>query len=258
MRKIVQNLRRVTGHAKPSHPITGMRVYTDVMQCFRLAHAGLVIEKTDASLFIDPGNFSTEQDIATALAIVPPPAAIVITHEHADHWDAKHIESILSAAPHAMVHTTAATSAALVQAGIDASRISVVREGDRITAGPFTLDFYGRRHEMLHSSIPVIDNIGVRVNDTLAWGGDSLTRAPFETPVLGVPIGSPWSTVAQVMDFVLNSAAPRVFLTHDGMLSERGLALYTDRVRGCLATYGGELITFPRLDEDRTARYLID
>ena len=235
-----------------------MRVYTESMQCFRLAHAGLVIEESQASLFIDPGNFSADQDIAAALESTPPPAAIVITHEHADHWDAKHIRAILDAAPQAMVHTTAATSAALVQAGIDAPRISVVREGDRITTGPFTLDVYGRRHEMLHSSIPIIDNIGVRVNEILAWGGDSLTRAPLDTPVLGVPIGSPWSTVAQVMDFVLNSAAPRVFLTHDGMLSERGLALYTDRVRGCLAAYGGELLTFPRLDEDRTARCSID
>ncbi|MDI6023161.1 MBL fold metallo-hydrolase [Leucobacter sp. UT-8R-CII-1-4] len=224
------------------------------MQCFRLAHAGLVIEDEGASLFIDPGNFSTQQDIVLALASTAPPAAIVITHEHADHWDAAHIASILEVAPEAKVHTTVATKAALLKAGIADARVSTVTEGDRVTAGPFALDFYGRRHEVLHSSIPVIDNIGVRVNDTVAWGGDSLTRAPLETPVLGVPIGSPWSTVAQVMDFVLNCAAPRVFLTHDGMLSDRGLALYTDRVASCLATYGGELLTLPRLDEDRSAR----
>ncbi len=228
------------------------------MQCFRLAHAGLVIEHQGASLVIDPGDFSTAADLTAALDAVAKPAAVVITHEHADHWTPEHLALILSASPTARVYTTAATQSALIQAGIDEQRVLVVREGDQISAGPFTLEFYGRRHEMLHSSIPVIDNIGVRVNGLLAWGGDSLTRPPLATPVLGVPIGSPWSTIAQVMDFTLNAAAPRVFLTHDGMLSARGRALFTDRVRSCLATYGGELLQFPGFDEDPPAPFTLD
>ena len=132
-----------------------------------------------------------------------------------------------------------------------------MRENDRIAAGPFVLDFYGRRHEVLHSSIPVIENIGVHVNGTLSWGGDSLVRPPFPADVLGVPIGSPWSNIAQVMDFVLTAAPRRAFLTHDGMLSTRGLGLFTQRVQWCLDQFGGELLAFPHVDADPSARLLL-
>lgn len=222
------------------------------MRCFRLAHAGLVLEEQGNSLFIDIGDFTSTDELAAAMLAAKPIAALVITHEHADHWTPSHVAQIRAAAPKAPLFTTAATAEALSAAGI--TDATVVSEGEQHTVGPFTLDFYGRRHEVLHSSIQVIDNIGVKVNDTLAWGGDSLTRAPFTADVLGVPIGSPWSNIAQVMDFVLTSAPRRAFLTHDGMLSARGLGLFTSRVQWCLDQYGGELLTLPSIDGNPAAR----
>ena len=56
------------------------------------------------------------------------------------------------------------------------------------------------------------------------------------------------------MDFVLAAAPRRAFLTHDGMLSARGVELYTERVLTCLAQCGGELLTFPTLKERQGAR----
>lgn len=223
------------------------------MRSFRLSHAGLVIEEDDRSLFVDAGDFSSEQELAAAITSAAPISALVITHEHSDHWTPANAALIRTAAPAAPIYTTEATATALASAGI-AENVRIVREGDRAVLGPFVLDFYGRRHEVLHSSIPVIDNIGVRVNEVLAWGGDSLTRPPFTAQTLGVPIGSPWSSIARVMDFVLEAAPRRVFLTHDGMLSERGAQLFEQRVRWCLDQYGGELLTLPRLGEDPAAR----
>lgn len=227
------------------------------MRCFRLTHAGLVIELEEgearSSLFIDPGMFSDADEIARAIDSAAPVAAVVITHEHPDHWNTENITAIRAASPNAPIFTTQATASALADAGISTD-VQVVCEGDRMSVGPFVLDFYGRYHEVLHSSIPVIENIGVQVNGTLAWGGDCLTRPPFVAEVLGVPIGSPWSNIAQVMDFVLTAAPGRVFLTHDAMLSARGHGAFTTRVQWCLEQFGGELLTIPHLDEDLAAR----
>lgn len=225
------------------------------MRGFRLSHAGLALEHEGNALVIDPGSFTTEAELAAAIATVSHPGTIVgvvITHEHADHWTADHLRAIRSAAPGVGIFTTRATAEALRAAGIP--DVVVVREGDSATAGAFELDFYGHRHAVLHSSIPVIDNIGVRVNGTLAYGGDSLARPPFRADLLGVPIGSPWSTIGDVMDFVLANAPRRVFLTHDGMLSSPGLALFEQRVREALSAAGGELLAFPRIDADPAAR----
>ncbi len=223
------------------------------MQCFRLSHAGFVIEADRSALVIDPGNFSDEHELAAALDSASPVAALVITHEHADHWTAENVTAVRRAAPDAPIFTTAPTAAALAAAGI-AEGVRAVREGDTAEAGPFSLEFYGRRHELLHSSIPVVDNVGVRVNRVFAYGGDSLMRPPFTADVLGVPIGSPWSSLSQVMDFVIDAAPRRAYLTHDGMLSAKGLGLFAQRVRWCLEQVGGELVTPPRLDRDSRAR----
>lgn len=223
------------------------------MRCFRLSHAGLVIEEGGNSLFIDAGDFTSAEQFDAAIRASDPIVALVITHEHSDHWTSAHVAAMRAAAPAAPIFTTAATSRALSEAGITVG-VHVVHEGDRHQVGPFSLEFYGHRHELLHSSIEVIDNVGVRVNEILAWGGDSLTRAPLVAEVLGVPIGSPWSNIAQVMDFVLTSAPRRVFLTHDGMLSERGVGLFKSRVQWCLDQYGGELLELPSIDADPGAR----
>lgn len=226
------------------------------MQCFRLSHAGLVVELDEggerASLFVDPGDFSSAAELGAALDSAAPVVALVITHEHADHWTPANVALVRATAPDAPILTTSATAAALSSAGIDGA--IPVRENDRVQAGPFVLDFYGHRHEQLHSSIPIIDNVGVRVNGTLAWGGDSLARPPFPADMLGVPIGSPWSNIAQVMDFVLTAAPTRAFLTHDGMLSERGLGLFTQRVGWCMDQLGGELLELPHAGVDARAR----
>lgn len=222
------------------------------MECFRLSHAGVVVEERGASLFIDPGSFSDAAELERAIGAAAPIAGLVITHEHADHWTPENVAAIRAAAPGCPVVTTAATADALNRAGFPA--VETVVEDDTREIGPFRLEFYGGRHEVLHASIPVIDNVGVRVNERLAYGGDSLLRPPFRLELQGVPIGSPWSNIAQVMDFVLNCRAPRVYLTHDGMLSPAGLRLFEARVRECLAATGGELVTLPRLDDEPAAR----
>lgn len=222
------------------------------MQCFRLSHAGLVLEVNGQSLIIDPGNFSGDLELSKALDSTAPIAGLVITHEHADHWTPANVAAVREIAPGCPILTTAATASALEAAGINGARAMI--EGDTASLGPFDLEFYGGRHEVIHASIPLIDNIGVRVNGTLAYGGDSLTRPPFPADVLGIPIGSPWSNVAQVMDFVLAAKPRRAYLTHDGMLSPTGLALFEARVRDCLELTGGELVRLPRLDENPAAR----
>lgn len=226
-------------------------VYDWLMECMRLSHAGLIVTHDNATLLVDPGNFSPPSELHAALTLAKTLTALVITHEHADHWAPEHIAAIRNTTPSCPVFTTAATAHALAAHGI--TDAIIVADGDQHTVGPFTLDFYGGRHEELHSSMPVVDNIGVHINNTVAYGGDSLMRPPFAADVLGVPIGSPWSNLSQVMNFVLDARPKRAYITHDGMLSDRGHGMFTTKVAECLAKVGGELIELPHIDS-RPAR----
>lgn len=213
------------------------------MRCFTLSHAGVVLEHQGASLFIDVGTFTSPDELAAALFHSPPPVGLVVTHEHPDHWLAEHLADIQARSPECPVFTTASAAKALRAAGIP--NVQANRPGEVVSLGPFNLEFYGGAHQAIHSTIPAVDNLGVLVNDTFAYGGDSLTLPPLEPDVLGVPIGSPWATLGDVLDFVLSARPRRAYLTHDGLLSTVGRDFYSNHVSRALGTYGGELLDTP-------------
>lgn len=225
------------------------------MHCFRLSHAGIVVEHDGRSLVIDPGDYSDERELSAALAAADPIVAIVITHEHVDHWTPENVALLRAAAPEAPIYTTAATAEGLAEAGIVVD-VVVAGEGDRVQAGPFVLEFTGRRHAVPHMNTAVFDNIGVRVNGVLSWGGDSLSRSPLPVDTLGVPVlAAPWGSVSQLTDFVLESAPRRAFVTHDGLLSDRGVQNVRNRVQWCLDQLGGEFVVLPHIADDPRARF---
>lgn len=116
------------------------------MRITKHEHALLRIEAEGRTLLIDPGSFTTALGDLHALD------AIVITHEHADHWTADNLARIFTAAPDVPIYTTAA-----VAAQIEDRHPAVVLPGDELTIGAFSLRFFGGVHEPIHSSIPVID-----------------------------------------------------------------------------------------------------
>ena len=134
------------------------------MRLTKLEHSALVIEHSGTKLFIDPGKFTTP--ITEAAGAV----AVVITHQHDDHWTPDQLRRIVEANTEVRLFGPAGVAAAAADFDIE-----VVDAGDEVEAGPFRLRFFGGRHAIIHRSIPVIDNVGVLVNDALYYAGDSFT-----------------------------------------------------------------------------------
>ena len=85
--------------------------------------------------------------------------------------------------------------------------VEEVAPGDEVEVGPFRLRFFGGRHAQIHSSIPVIDNVGVLVNESLYYGGDSFAVPEgVAVDVLAAPAGAPWMKIAEAMDYVMEVA----------------------------------------------------
>jgi len=192
----------------------------------------LVADEGGDLLVIDPGSFTASlPDLSRAVAVV-------ITHEHADHWTPEHLRRIRETA--GAVPVFGPQGVADAAAGFD---VTVVAPGDERTAGPFTLRFFGGRHEVIHSSIPVVDNVGVLVNDALYYPGDSYAvpalASAERVAVLAAPVGAPWLKISDAMDFVLAVAPERAFSTHEKTLSSAGLALGRGRLAWSVEQGGG-------------------
>lgn len=200
------------------------------MKMTKLEHAALIVENTGQRLFIDPGNFTTPlTDTAGA-------TAVVITHEHADHWTPEQLERITSMNPDVQVFAPAGVAAAAPDRDI-----TVVSAGDIHEVGPFTLQFFGGKHAVIHESIPVVDNIGVLVNNELYYAGDSFTIPEgVEVGTLAVPAGAPWLKIGEVMDYVAAVKPKRSFPTHEMVLSRAGKDMSNARIKAVTELGGGE------------------
>ncbi len=199
------------------------------MRLTKFEHACVVLEKSDATLIIDPGSYTLP--LTDILGVV----GVVITHEHTDHWTVDHLRRILDRNPDARILGPAGV--ALAAQGFE---VEVVAAGGTASVGPFDLEFFGEKHAIIHESIPVIDNVGVLVDRSFYYGGDSYTLPGVPVETLAVPIGAPWLKIGDVMEYVLAVSPRRTIPVHDIVLSQIGRGMTHPRVEAMTKQGGGE------------------
>lgn len=192
----------------------------------------MVFEMDGARLVLDPGSFTSPVDGLTDVV------AVVITHEHADHWTPEQLARIIALNPEGRLFGTEATVEQAREQGVTRP-IEPVVPGDVVTVGPFTLRFVGGRHAIIHSSIPQIDNVGVFINDTLYYPGDSFFVPDFTVPVLAAPASAPWMKTAETMDFILEIAPKRCVQSHEMVNSQIGNGMAKARMTWATEQGGG-------------------
>ncbi|GAA2025824.1 MBL fold metallo-hydrolase [Agromyces tropicus] len=204
------------------------------MRVTKLEHAALVVEHSGDRLFIDPGKFTTPITEASGAL------AVVITHLHDDHWTPEQLGRIRDRSPGVRVFGPEGVVAAAAEAGLEVERVA---PGDEVEVGPFRLRFFGGRHAVIHPSIPVIDNVGVLVDDALYYAGDSFAVPEgVEVDALAAPAGAPWMKIAESMDYVMAVRPKRAFPTHEMVLSRAGKDLSNVRLAWATEQGGGEYL----------------
>jgi L-ascorbate metabolism protein UlaG (beta-lactamase superfamily) len=187
------------------------------MELTKKGHACVRLEKDGRVLVIDPGNF-TEQDAAVGAE------AILLTHEHADHFDEGRVRAAMEANPQAMIWTLRSVAGQISAAF--PGRVHTVGDGDACTAAGFRIEVHGQLHAVIHPDLPRITNVGFLVDGSLFHPGDALTvpGAPVDTLLL--PLHAPWHKFSEIVDYVREVAPLHAYAVHDGLLNDNGLAIY--------------------------------
>jgi len=202
------------------------------MRVTKYEHAALTVQDSGKTLVIDPGSFTNPLDELENVV------AIMLTHEHPDHWTPDHLDRLLTKFPDAPVFGPQGVADAA--GGYD---VTVVSPGETVTVDPFTLRFFGGRHNVIHESIPVVDNVGVLVNDAFYYPGDSYAVPDgVDVKLLAAPLGAPWLKIGEAMDFVLAVKPRRAFGTHDMTLSVIGRGMHRQRLKWATEQNGGEFL----------------
>lgn len=198
------------------------------MKVTKLEHATLVLEKEGKTLILDPGFYTRPMDGYQNVV------AIVVTHNHDDHVHEDQIDRILKDNPDAVILGTQEVVERLTP-----RKATAVHHGDFHKVGPFTAEFFGSMHIEIHRSIPLIQNCGVMINDTLYYPGDNYVTPDRKVKHLACPASAPWLKIGDVMDFVAAVKPAHCFPTHNIHLSDWGHQLNNGRIKGATEENGG-------------------
>jgi L-ascorbate metabolism protein UlaG (beta-lactamase superfamily) len=204
------------------------------VELIKHGHACVALVEEDRRIVIDPGVFTDPAAFEGA-------DAVLLTHEHADHFEPGRLRAALDAAPGLEVWTNRSVAAALEGLG---GRVHVVGAGDAIEVAGFDVHVHGELHAEIHPEIPRVANVGFLVGGRVFHPGDALTVPDEPVPTLLLPLHAPWAKVAELIDYVRAVHADQAFAVHDGLLNDAGLGV----VGGLLGERGpGTPTPFSRL-----------
>ncbi|WP_405720961.1 MBL fold metallo-hydrolase [Streptomyces sp. NBC_01537] len=200
------------------------------MKLTKKGHACVRLEKDGRTLVIDPGTFS-EEDAAVGAE------AILVTHEHLDHFNEDRLRAALEANPGAQIWTLRSV-ADLVSAAFP-GRVHTVGEGDTFSAAGFDIQVHGQLHAVIHPDLPRITNVGYLVDGSVFHPGDALTVPDSPVDTLLLPVHAPWSKISEVIDYVREIKPQRAIDVHDGLLTDIGHMVYNNGLGPNGAGIGG-------------------
>ena len=202
----------------------------------KFGHSCVRLETGAARLVIDPGMF-------TDLAALDGATAILITHEHPDHWTAAHL-----AASDAPIVTIAAVAAKIqVEAPEAYERVQVIAPGQTLDLGvPVTA--VGELHAVIHPEFPRFDNSGYLIAGEKSYfhPGDALTAPDSRVDVLFAPVSAPWAKSSELIDFMRAVKAPQNLAIHDRIYSAAGAGIFDTHVNAFLPQAG---LAYARLND---------
>src|SRR5690349_10814355 len=113
------------------------------MRLTKYEHACVILEEQGQKLIVDPGMFANlPDDLANT-------AALIITHEHADHFSADNVEKINAQNPELKIFATREVADKLAGSITPEDNMSYA-------AGPFHLQFHTGPHAIIYSDFPAI------------------------------------------------------------------------------------------------------
>ncbi|MEH0406227.1 MULTISPECIES: MBL fold metallo-hydrolase [Streptomyces] len=180
-------------------------------------HSCVRLERDGRSLVIDPGGFSEDDAVVGA-------EAILVTHEHPDHFDEGRLRAALESDPAAQVWTL--RSVAERMSAAFPGRVHTVGHGDTFTAAGFEVQVHGELHAVIHPDIPRITNIGFLVDGSVFHPGDALTVPDHPVETLMLPVMAPWSKISEVIDYVREVKPRRAIDIHDALLTDLARPIY--------------------------------
>ena len=199
------------------------------MKVTKYEHAGLVLDNGQAKLVIDPGE----------MVNLPPDldqvAAVVITHEHYDHYSLESLQQILKANPQAQILATKSVATKLTEAGLEAQAVETQAT---LNLSGFEIKLKDQAHAPIWKDSPC-RVITVQIGHCLYYPSDSFVTCPDKVTVLATPTSGPWLKLAEALDFAKACQYDYILPVHDYLLTDKASSSTNRRLDELVARPAG-------------------
>ena len=163
------------------------------MRITKFEHACFVASIGDKKVVVDPGSFTVPLPDSNNVV------AVVITHEHADHWTPEHLQRIKDNSPDVRFFGPAGVVGSSIRLRVSPSSRTATRSRSSRSPSSSSARSTPRSTSRSRSSTTSASSS----TTPCSTRGDSFTLGPVGVDLLGVPASAPWLKIGEVMDYVL-------------------------------------------------------
>lgn len=182
------------------------------MKVTKFGHSCLLVEEGGVSILTDLGSWNSEVPDVSNLD------AVLITHEHSDHFDIEKLKVLLTNNPQAQVITHASVGEKLRNANV---AFTPIEPGESVEIQEVSVESFGTDHAIIYGATPPCRNTGFLIANRLYMPGDALHDVPsHQVDILALPTGGPWMKISEAVDYAKKLSPKAVFPIHDAMYTE--------------------------------------
>jgi L-ascorbate metabolism protein UlaG (beta-lactamase superfamily) len=180
------------------------------MRLTKYTHACVTLEQNDTRIVIDPGMWAEAEAFESV-------SAVLITHEHADHFDLESLREYTARDSAAVIYAPDSVTAQLTDLG---SRVVTVAPDETLTVGDFAIKTVGGMHAEIIDGLPGCPNIGYLINEDVYHPGDSFFIPTDSVRTALVPTSGPWLKLSESIEFIRALTPVLAFSIHDALLND--------------------------------------
>lgn len=178
------------------------------MKITKLAHCAMIIEEKGVRILTDPGSYSIDEVEAISGEI----DALLITHEHRDHYHSESIKRVVAANPEIKIISNKAVQKLLKNDNFDCELVENKQVAD---VKGVIIEGFGEKHADIYKEIVAVQNTGYFISNRFFYPGDAFTYPGKDVEILALPVSAPWLKISESIEYGLEIKPNNCFPVHD-------------------------------------------